>query len=345
MRTLMSLAVVLLILSGLSPETAAADRASALVRTEPLARHELSETITSFGEVNVDPLSTESINFPRAGQVTRLLVTRGEPVTKGVPLLEFETSPQENVAYEQARSGVDLAKADLGRVQSLFARQLATRSRLAAAEKALHDAEAALAAQEKLGTGLHRELITAPFDGIVSQLPVGRGERIQAGATALRLSRRDRLRVVLGIEPEDVQKVRRGMRVELFPVFDQRQRAAGRVGTVNGMINPQTGLVDLFVVLKPGRTARLMPGMPMEGRILLRSSRTFAVPRLAVLSDDQGPYIFIVRNGRARRINVKTGIETRDLVGISGPVESGDRVIVTGNYEVREGMSVREMPR
>ena len=345
MKTLLSLSAVLLLVIVPSPGASAADTVSALVRTEPLVRHELSKTISCYGTVDVDPLNTESINVPRAGQVTRLFVIQGEAVKKDAPLLEFETSPLESVNYVQARTSVDLAKGELTRVQSLLAQQLATRSQLAAAEKALHDAEAELSAQQKLGTGLQSQVLFAPFDGIVSALPVSQGERIQAGATALRLSRRDRLRVVLGVEPEDARKVKRGTIVELVPVFDRAQMAFGVVGTVSDMINPQTGLVDLFIRLKPAQAVRLMPGIRMEGRITLASRREFAVRRQAILTDEQGSYIFVVRNGHSHRINVKTGIEMRGLVGIEGTFESSDQVVVLGNYELQEGMAVREMPK
>ncbi len=344
MKTLFTLSTALLIVIGPSLNAAAADTVSALVQTEPLVQHELSKTISCYGTVDVDPLNTESINIPRAGQVTELLVSQGEAVKKDAPLLQFETSPRESVNYVQARTSVELAKGELARVQDLLAQQLATRSQLAAAEKTLHDAEAGLSAQQKLGTGLQSQVITAPFDGIVSALPVSQGERIQAGATALRLSRRDRLRVVLGIEPEDARKISRGLPVLLTSVFD-RMQAAGVVGTVSDMIDPQTGLVGLFVSLKSAQAVRLMPGIRMEGRITLTSRREFAVPRQAVLTDDQGPYIFVVRNGRSHRINVKPGIEIHGLLGIEGAFERNDRVVIVGNYELQEGMAVRETPK
>jgi membrane fusion protein, multidrug efflux system len=343
MKTPLALIIVLTLFLGTSPGAAAADTASVLVRTQPLARHELSETISCYGTVDVDPLSTESINVPRAGQVTRLLVSRGEAVKKGAPLLEFETNPRESVNYAQARTGVDLAKGELARVRDLLAQQLATRAQLAAAEKAQSDAEAELAAQEKLGTGLPSQMISAPFDGIVSALLVGQGERISAGATALRLSRQDRLRIVLGLEPEDARRIKRGMPVLLTPVFDRAQ-AAGAVSAVSDMIDPRTGLVELFVKLKPGQAVRLIPGTRMEGRVAVASRRGIAVPRQAVLSDDGGAYLFVVRNGRAHRIDVKTGIEANGFVGIAGRFERNDRVVVTGNYELEEGMAVREAP-
>ncbi len=342
MRKSLLLCAVLVIISGAADYARSADTASALVRTQPLVQQVLAESISSYGLVSVDPLNTESINLPRAGRVTRLLVAQGQLVKKGAPLLQMETSPQESVKYEQARSAVDLAKGELARVQNLLAQQLATRSQLANAQKSLSDAEAALAAQQKLGTGTPSEIVRAPFDGIVSVVQLSQGDRIQAGAPAMQLSRIDRPRIVLGIEPEDARKVRRGMPVKLVPVFDSAQSAAGVVGTVNGMINPQTGLVDLLVKLKPGQAFHLMPGTRIQGFITLKSRGGFVVPRQAVLSDAKGPYIFVVRNGQAHRINVRTNGESSGLTGISGPFERQDRVVILGNYELREGMNVRE---
>jgi membrane fusion protein, multidrug efflux system len=342
MKRLITLSAVLLIVMGFSLDATAADAVSALVQTQPLVRHELSETVSCYGSVVVDPLSTESINVPRAGRVTRLLVSQGEAVKEGAPLLQFETSPQESVNYDKASSSVELAKGELARVQNLLEQQLATRSQLATAEKALRDAKAEFSAQQKMGTGLQSQVITAPFDGIVSALLVSQGERIQADATALRLSRQDRLRVVLGIEPEDARKVKRGMAVELVPVFFRSQSASGVVRIVSGMINPQSGLIELLVKVKPGQAVRLMPGIRMEGRITLMNHQALAVPRQAILSDDQGSYIFVVRNKLAHRINVKTGIEAHGFVGIDGSFENSDRVVVVGNYELQEGMAVRE---
>ena len=342
MRKSLLLCAVLAIISGAADSAISADAASALVRTQPLVQQVLAESISSYGLVSVDPLNTESINLPRAGRVTRLLVAQGQLVKKGAPLLQMETSPQESVNYEQARSAVDLAKGELARVQNLLAQQLATRSQLANAQKSLSDAEAALAAQEKLGTGTPSEIVRAPFDGVVSVMQLSQGDRIQAGAPAMQLSRVDRPRIVLGIEPEDARKVRRGMPVKLVPVFDSTQSAAGVVSTVNGMINPQTGLVDLLVELKPGQALHSMPGTRIQGFITLRRRGGFVVPRQAVLSDAKGPYIFVVRNGRAHRINVRTKGESSGLIGISGPFEKQDRVVMLGNYELQEGMNVRE---
>ena len=334
--------LAIILISGTFKVAWPAEPVTALVQTQPIGRYDLTDHLSCYGTITLNPDKVISLNFPRAGQITRLLVSPGEMVKKGLPLLEFETSPQDSVGYVQAQSAVDLARQELSRLKNLAAEQLATRSQVAQAQKALIDAEATLAAQKKLGTDRKKELLLAPFDGLVNDLKVAQGERIQMGTTALQLARTDGLLVVLGIEPEDRTKVKPGTLVQVTSVFDGSIQESGKIRKVHGLVNPQTKLVDVTVDLKNDQAAPLLPGMSVRGEIILMQYRGPAVPRQAVLKDDQGPYVFVVREGRACRVRVKTDIESKGLVGITGPFQKNDRVVVVGNYELKDGMAVRE---
>jgi RND family efflux transporter MFP subunit len=320
----------------------AGESVTALVQTQPLRQYDLTDRLSCYGTITVDPEKVISLNFPRAGQITRLLVRTGEMVKKGMVILEFETSPLDSVGYEQAQLSVDFARQELSRLKNLAADKLATRSQVAQAQKALSDAEASLKAQKQLGTDKKNELLVAPFDGLVTDLKVVQGERIQMGSTALQLARTDRLLAVLGVEPEDRLKIKVGIPVQVTSVFDGTIRESGMIRKVQGMVNPQTKLVDIMVDLNKQAAAALLPGMSVRGEIILNQVKGPAVPRQAVLKDDQGAYIFVVREGRAWRIRVKPGIESQGLVGITGPFRKNDQVVVLGNYELKDGMAVRE---
>ncbi len=352
MKPAISAVLIAVLLAALLPGLAAssafaetADAASAQVQTAPLALQELTKTITGYGEVKTDPRAQESVTLPCAGRIARILVAPGERVAKGAPLLELEASPQERLHYAEALSAVQAAQAEATRVQNLLAQQLATRSELAAAEKGLSDAKAALVAQKKRGTDRRLDTLRAPFAAIVSDVAITPGARLDAGAVALQLTRQDRLLVLLGIEPEEAPQVRPGMTVDLAPLFGPATAMTGTVAIVSGMIDPQTGLVAIGVRLSPHEAVRLMPGARMEGHIAITSVRMLAVPRSAILTDDQGPYLFVVKNDRAHRVDVTTGVKAHGLVAVSGPLAAGDRVVVLGNYELEDGMVVREAPQ
>src|SRR6202011_5620703 len=121
------------------------------------------------------------------------------------------------------------ARGELNRIEELFSLQLATQSQVDAARKALHDAEATLAAQRQLGGDVGLATVTAPFAGVVTAVAVAQGDRIQPGAAILQLGHTDVLRVQLGIEPDDFHLVRLGMPLTLSPVSDFTKTVAASI--------------------------------------------------------------------------------------------------------------------
>ncbi len=340
MKKVMIPAILILILLA---QSAGADDSSVLVTTQPLVKKELAETLACYGTVGFDPAGVQSLNFGHAGRIAEISARPGELVDKDRPLVRLITNPQDSAGYAQAKSAMELARGEQERVKRLFDQQLATRSQLAAAEKALVDAEAALKAEQELGAGSESETLVAPFDALVREIHIAPGDRIQAGAPVLELASIDRLQAVLGIEPEDAARVRPGMPVRLEPVFGTGSALFGTIGSVHGLINKDTGLVDVTVGIAPGRAVRgLIPGTRMSGLITIRTRRVFAVPSRAVLTDDRGAYVYVVRNGQARRINVTTTITTPEALGIEGPLKTGERIVTTGNYELTDGAAIRE---
>ncbi|HYL88580.1 MAG TPA: efflux RND transporter periplasmic adaptor subunit [Burkholderiales bacterium] len=328
----------LALLLALAALARAAEAPVALVETAPLKRLALADTVSGYGTVAPQTRSVTTVSLPRPGRIATLFVAAGQVVKKGEPLLEFATGADATRGFEQARQAVEFARGEKSRIEQLVTQQLATRSQLAAAEKSLADAEAALQAQERIGAGRPLERIGAPFDGVVVSLAAAQGDRVAAGAPALKLARAGGQRLVVGIEPEDVRRVRPGMAATVTPVFQPSRVAHGRVAQVFGMLNPQTQFVDVVVEIDGDG---LMPGTRARGRIELERREVWTVPRSAVLRDAQGAYLFQVRDGRARRIAVRTGLERDGVVEVDGPFDPREPVVSLGNYELEDGMRLR----
>ncbi|BBP05988.1 hemolysin D [Sulfuriferula plumbiphila] len=316
----------------------AADAASVAVQTVALKQQMMTETISGYGVVSPDTRSLQNINLPRAGQVVSLLVNAGQVVKKGTPLLEFGTGPDAALSYRQASVAVRFAASEVTRIEQLVGQQLATQSQLAAAQKTWANAQAALQAQQKMGNGRSQERVAAPFDGVVVSISAAQGDRLAAGAPVLQLARAGGQRVVLGVEPEDVMRVRPGMAVSVASVFNEARRVMGRVAQVFGMINPQTQFVDVLVEVPNGG---LIAGTRVRAKIQLGQQPAWVVPRSAVLRDAQGAYLFQVQAGKAHRVKVHTGLEQGGMVAVSGAFNPGQPVVSLGNYELQDGMAVR----
>lgn len=320
----------------------AAPTPTAKVQVAAAAVRTLKETVSAYGHLQPDPHGLVNVALPRAGRIEHLWVSPGQRVQADDRLLELRTAPAAAADFAKAQAAVDYARKDLKSLREMFKDHLATHEQVAKAQQNLRDARTALQAQQQLGSGQSSEVLRAPFDGIVTELSVGQGQRVQADTTALVLAKLDALIVILGVEPEEALRLQPGAAVVLSPVFPPTVRIASTVATVHAMVNPKTRLIDTIVRLPPTSGQQLVLDQDVRGTIALREERTLAVPRSAVLRDDRGSYVFVVRAGKAQRIDVETGLQDQDWIGVSGPITAGDPVVKLGNYELSDGMPVRQ---
>jgi membrane fusion protein (multidrug efflux system) len=310
-----------------------------LVQTAMASYQKMALTMNVFGEVA--PVKVESLSFPQAGQLARVDVSIGQAVRQGDTLAELSSDPAAHVAYEQAASAAAFAQRELQRLQELLALQLATQSQLDGARKQEQDARSALVAQERLGGAHGAARIAAPYDAVVTALPVPQGERVAAGATVVQLGRSASLRVLLSVEPARAGELRAGMRVSLMPPNADAAPVDARIASVQSLVDPKTQMAGAIALLPPAAAASLPVGLRVQGTVALGERAAWALPRQAVLTDDAGAYVFQVGAGKARRVTVRKLVEAGAIVGVSGALDPALPVVILGNYELQDGAPVR----
>jgi len=314
---------------------------SVLIETAAPREQLLKFTVQGYGTVATSEDAVIGVSFLHPGQISRLRVRAGEVVKAGEVLLELSTDPSATLGYQTAVAALDFAKRDLARTNTLLVQHLATNAQLAAAQKAVEDAIAAVEVQRKLGNDRNTEVITAPFNGYVTALTVALGDRVQPNTTVLKLAPTDRVQVTVGLQPEDAARVQAGMAAEVVPVFTPDSRLSGVVRGATGTINPATKRLDVWVELVAAEQ-ELVPGTAVSVEIVLEQHTGWVVPRDAVLRDGKGDYIFQVTGSKAERVPVKTGIETDKYTEIIGHIDTKRPIVTVGNYELQDGMAVRE---
>lgn len=325
-----------------SKPAAADDTPTAQVKTAQPRMQSLTQTLSAVGEVVAG--QTVGLSFARPGQVSRLAVVVGDHVAAGTLLATLTPDPATVQAWRQAVDAEAAAQREWNRQKELLASHLATQSQVDAAEKTWHDAKNALhALDEQGGQGVSE--LKAPFDGVVATVPVAQGDRVAAGAAILQLGRADTVRILVGIEPNRRAKVHPGAMVSIWPDGQESADATRvdlRVSEVQDAIDPKTQLVDAVAVVPRGLVGALSPGMKVPARVTLDSVSALAIAHDAVLSDEQGDYVFQVVGGKAHRVPVKRQLDAGGLVSVSGLKDTQAPVVVEGNYELQDGMAVKE---
>ncbi|CAE6866158.1 hypothetical protein R69927_07289 [Paraburkholderia domus] len=325
----------------------AADQSVVSVQTVRVQRAIIAQPVRAYGIVAASASNLTTVNLPYLARIVQMRVQAGQSVTRGTPLFVVQADPAAVLAANQAKSAVTLAQGELTRTQSLYDKGLATQSQLATARKAVEDAQQALAAQNQTGVANGNKVIAAPIDGVVLQVSAAQGDQVQPGVAILQLAggngRDARANVALGVEPSDVPAIHAGDTVTLHGLSTSLAKAAadGRVVLVGASVDQQSQLVNVGANVPLGQSA-FIPGTRVSADIATRSGTHWVVPRAAVLKDDKGAYVFqITPQNKAHRVAVVTQVENGDRYGVDGPIDGTQGLVVSGNYELKDGMAVR----
>lgn len=334
---------VLLALMGITiaPLLHADEMSSVAVKTATVIKKQIGKTLIAYGVLEPDPDQVISLSLAHAGLINRVWVRLGERVKKGDRLLQVITAPNARKQYLQAQSAVEFAQRQLERRQRLLKQQLATKAQVDAAHRALRDATVLLNALHKRGLDRIKETLLSPMDGIITQLDVTQGQRVRANTTAMLIAAGKRLIARLGVEAEDLARLKPGIPITITSVFVPGIKVESRIREVHAMINPRTHLVEVLSPIPEQQIDHLVLGSRILGHIHLTPHPALLIPRSAVLEDDRGTFVYTVKQGKAKRINLRTGLEEGNKIEIIGPLKTGDTVITLGNYELHDGMAIR----
>ncbi|TAL97251.1 MAG: efflux RND transporter periplasmic adaptor subunit [Rhodanobacter sp.] len=333
------------LLAGCGGEAGSAsntDSASTVAVTTVMpTRQTFHDNVEAIGSAMGDPHRARTLSLAYGGQIVAVTVTAGQTVKRGQPLLTISADPATRSAYQQAQAGLNLARGELQRTEKLATERLATQSQVAAARKTLADAQAAVQAQQAIGGGAPKHAVQAPADGVVTALRVGLGDRVAANAPLLDFTPAHALVAQLGVQPESGKKLRAGMSVQLQSVYGPPTGFTGTLQMIGQSVDPQTHLLPAQVELPASAGAMLVAGAAVTAQIHAADFSAWAVPRDAVLHDQQGDYLFQVHNGHAKRVDVKLRSPDGDTVGVQGPLDPQAPIIVLGVYELSDGDAVK----
>jgi len=311
----------------------------ACVQTISLKKRGISENTVVYGSVIAAPGALKTISIPFESQVLRIMVNEGQKVSKSDALLKIQPSPDTLLKLNQAQNAYDLAQQSYKQMENRRSLKLATNEQVLQAKQTLDQARLNLESMKKRGIDGISE-ITSSVGGLIKKIHFQEGSIVAAGNPIMDIIAQNRVEVLLGVEPEDIERVHTGQTVGLTRVnAPASPEGTGKVRRISYAVNPSTRLVDIFVTLTS--PVGLLLGEAIEGKIVMSAADGLVVPRSAVLPEGDRYVLFTVKDGRAVKHLVQIGIENSREYQITGDeLKAGEDVVVSGNYELLEGMAV-----
>ena len=267
-------------------------------------------------------------------------IEAGQPVAR-IDDRDLELQLQENqslVAREQSRMGFLRREAE--RLRKLAAENITAKNRLDEVESdlsvAINDISVAQARLNQIQLQLEKSASVAPLPGVVTERLRTPGEHTGIGDDIARLVQPDSLEVVARAPLGSIAFVRAGSEL---PMQSQWHSGMGTVRTIVPFGDGRSHMFELRIDVSPvpwrvGESVRL--AVPTAEAL-----EVLAVPRDALVLRRDGATVFrIGSDGVAERVAVEPGLGDGTMIGVTGGLSEGDRVVVRGGERLRPGQSV-----
>jgi RND family efflux transporter MFP subunit len=287
---------------------------------------EVDQAEARRGEQNVGRAKEELNGAESAHKVANLTFTRLANVQKARPEL---------VAQEE----VDAAE---GKDTETSAAVSAAKDALAASEQALVAAQASL---EKDRAMYAYARITAPFDGVVTEIGAYTGALLPAGTSSNKgdqslchLSQNDLLRLVIPVPERAVADVPVGQTVAVS-VSTLNKTFDGKVARISDQIDTSTRTMYTEVDV-PNPSYQLVPGMYASVRIPLKTAHNvLTLPLQSVQSSaaGQGAVLVVNSDNKIEKRDVTLGLESDTTAEILSGVKENEQVVVGEQSQYKTG--------
>lgn len=297
-----------------------------------------ASTLTEYFEIAgpVTPVRAADLSAEESGPVVALGVDKGGAVAEGELIVEQE---RDILAAELAAAEADLqAQAyNVDKVRQLYDAGKVSRMELLNAESAHARARAGA---EVSAVRHARAAISAPFAGVVVDRYVELGELVPPGRLVARVIDPYTLKIEAFLTDTQVGWVGRGDKARVV----LGESGPVTVGTVTFIAPEASRTTGKFAVEIDIANDELRYRSGVIGRAQLPKHATegaVAVPRDAVLEGRAGPTAYVVEDDRAHLRQLELGSFQGLMVIVESGLEPGDRLVVRGQRDLREGALVQ----
>ena len=361
-------------------------RASVRVAVVKVARKNLSSQLEIASEF--EPFQEINVYAKVSGYIRKLYVDWGTHVKRGQLLAELEIPElEEQVQQDQAsvqRATHDLSRAreEVTRAQSAYtvahlmyqrladvqktqpnliaqqeideafgkdqeagANVSAVKASLAAAEQAVVASKAALAKDQAMYSYSH---ITAPFEGVVTEMSAYTGALLPAGTSSnkgdlalCRLSQNNLLRLVIPLPERAVADVHLGEMVGV-KITSSNKTFDGKIVRFSDQIDMQTRTMHTEVDI-PNPKYELVPGMYAAVQIPLHTEHnvlTVPVQAVQAAGEDRGTVLIVNGANKLERRDVTLGIQTATEAQIVAGLQENEMVVFGNQSQYKPGQLV-----
>ncbi len=187
---------------------------------------------------------------------------------------------------------------------------------------------------------LDKNLISAPFDGIVLSSAFSDGEFASPGMTAVSVIS-SQFMIKADINETDIAKIIPGQKVEITLDAYPDESFEGEIAETSPISKNLAGIVSFEIKIKPDNSAQsyLKYGLSANVTIIIsRIENVLYIPLLSVYEEDGKKYVdVLIENNESKKVEITTGNYNYDYIEVKSGLSEGDEIIISKIEESDSG--------
>ncbi|CAH9058142.1 Multidrug resistance protein MdtA [Pseudoalteromonas sp. CIP111854] len=326
--------ILALLLSAIATVVHGQDkRPATVVITAPLQFAATQQQITAVG---TSEARRSVILFPTvADRVTQVSFRSGDKVTKGDILFQLDDRKEQAQAL-QTKIQLENAQRALTRLQESIKNGATTQSALDDAKTQVALAEVAFV-QAQNDIEDHR--VVAPFSGIVGISDIEVGDWVTNQTQLVSLDDRSTLYIDFKAPELALELLKNSTQVQVSPWQENQNQLQATISQIDSRVNANARTIRIRAELNNEQDIYL-PGMSFKVVLSNLGQRYAAIPEAALMWGPIGPYIWVEKQGVAKRVNVQVIQRQNNQVLVDGDIQHQQMLVVEGVQRLREGQEV-----
>ncbi len=328
--------MVTLLTTPLSVFAAQAPQAVAVV-AERVATHQVSQSLSLIGKLEAE--QSVVISSEVSGKVSHIAIKANQEVKKGQLLIQLNDD-KAKAAVAEAHAYLKDEQRKLKEFERLVKRNAITQTEIDAQKASVDIAHARLDAANANLNDLH---ISAPFNGTVGFIDFSLGRMVSAGTELLTLDNLSVMQLDIQVPERYLSLISKGMTVTAKSNAWAKNEFTGKVVGIDSRINRET--LNLRVRIHfDNQDGKLKPGMLLSTKLNFPAIEAPIIPVQALEYSGTKRYVYVIdSNNKATRTEVWLGARIDNQVVIDKGLAIGDKIVVQGIVNMRNGALVIEV--
>ena len=275
-------------------------------------------------------------------KVTQVYFRPQQKVKRGELLIQ-QDDREERLALRLAEVQLKNTKSLLDRYKQAVGKGAVPQTQVDSAQA---DYEAAQVAVDQAKLAISNHQVRAPFSGVVGITDIDPGQRIGPGLLITGVDSREIIYVDFDV-PEALVGQLNANNLDQIEVIASTPSVPGqefkaRVVALDSRLDAEKRSLRVRANIRNPDDV-LRPGMSFSVQMAVKGQMLASVPEIALQWDREGSYVWMIRDGKADRENVRVADRRQGRVFLDGNIKEGEIVVVEGGLRLAEGVVVEQV--